>query len=133
MNDQARVAALTLDSVERRYGRGDTTVEVLNGASLELAPGQSVALVGPSGAGKSTLLHLAGLLERPDAGAVRIAGQECGGLSDERRTLLRRAALGFVYQFHHLLPEFSALENVMIPQMIAGIGRGAARDKAAGL
>jgi lipoprotein-releasing system ATP-binding protein len=92
-----------------------------------------VALVGPSGAGKSTLLHLAGLLERPDAGEVRIAGDECGSLSDERRTLLRRATLGFVYQFHHLLPEFSALENVMIPQMIAGVSRSIARDKAARL
>jgi len=106
---------------------------VLNGADLALRSGEMVALVGPSGAGKSTLLHLAGLLERPSAGEVRIAGQECGGLSDDRRTMLRRATLGFVYQFHHLLPEFSALENVMIPQMIAGVARGAARDKAAGL
>ena len=94
---------------------------------------RNVALVGPSGAGKSTLLHVAGLLERPDAGLVAIDGEDCGSLSDERRTLLRRSELGFVYQFHHLLPEFSALENVMLPQMIAGIGRVRARDKASAL
>src|SRR5579871_5370922 len=92
-----------------------------------------VALVGPSGAGKSTLLHVAGLLERPDGGEVLIGGAECGGLSDERRTLLRRSELGFVYQFHHLLPEFSALENTMLPQMIAGATRARARAKAAEL
>ena len=125
--------ALALVGVRRVFRQGGVELAVLNGADLTLRPGELVALVGPSGAGKSTLLHLAGLLERPDAGEVRIAGQECGGLSDERRTLLRRATLGFVYQFHHLLPEFSALENVMIPQMIAGVARGAARDKAAGL
>jgi lipoprotein-releasing system ATP-binding protein len=110
MNDQARVAALTLDSVERRYGRGDTTVEVLNGASLELAPSQSVALIAPSGAGKSTLLHLAGLLERRDAGEVRIGGAATSTMSDDKRTALRRTEIGFVYQFHHLLPE-PALQN----------------------
>src|SRR5580692_7303987 len=120
MNEVARVAALTLESVERRYGRGETTVEVLNGASLELSSGQSVALVAPSGAGKSTLLHIAGLLERPDAGEVRIGGEACGKLSDDRRTAIRRKTLGFVYQYHHLLPEFSAIENVILPQMIAG-------------
>ncbi|HZC96956.1 MAG TPA: ABC transporter ATP-binding protein, partial [Bradyrhizobium sp.] len=87
----------------------------------------------PSGAGKSTLLHVAGLLERPDGGVVLIGGEDCGSLSDERRTLLRRSEIGFVYQFHHLLPEFSALENVMLPQMIAGVGRGRARGKAAEL
>jgi lipoprotein-releasing system ATP-binding protein len=126
-------AALELVGVRRVFRQGGVELAVLNGVDLALKPGELVALVGPSGAGKSTLLHLAGLLERPDAGEVRIAGQECGSLSDERRTLLRRATLGFVYQFHHLLPEFSALENVMIPQMIAGVGRGAAREKAAGL
>jgi len=103
---------------------------VLNGVDLILRPGEIVALVGPSGAGKSTMLHVAGLLERPDGGLVLIGGENCGGLSDERRTLLRRRALGFVYQFHHLLPEFSALENVVLPQMIAGVARPAARDKA---
>ena len=126
-------AALELAGVKRVFRQGGVELAVLDGVDLTLRPGELVALVGPSGAGKSTLLHLAGLLERPDAGEVRVAGQECGGLSDERRTLLRRATLGFVYQYHHLLPEFSALENVMIPQMIAGTARGAARDKAAGL
>ena len=130
---ESRSAALELAGVKRIYRQGGVELAVLNGIDLALRPGELVALVGPSGAGKSTLLHLAGLLERPDAGEVRVAGEECGSLSDERRTLLRRAALGFVYQFHHLLPEFSALENVMIPQMIAGVARGAARDKAAGL
>jgi lipoprotein-releasing system ATP-binding protein len=124
---------LALVGVRRVFRQGGVDLHVLNGIDLALNPGELVALVGPSGAGKSTLLHVAGLLERPSAGEVRIAGKECGRLSDERRTQLRRATLGFVYQFHHLLPEFSALENIMIPQMIAGIGRGAARDKAAGL
>ncbi|HTW52129.1 MAG TPA: ABC transporter ATP-binding protein [Stellaceae bacterium] len=124
---------LALAGVRRVFRQGGVELAVLNGVDLALQPGELVALVGPSGAGKSTLLHLAGLLERPDAGEVRIGGDECGGLSDERRTQLRRVTLGFVYQFHHLLPEFSALENVMIPQMIAGIARSTARDKAAGL
>jgi lipoprotein-releasing system ATP-binding protein len=130
MNDQARVAALTLDAVERRYGRGETTVEVLNGASLELLSGQSVALIAPSGAGKSTLLHLAGLLERPDAGEVRIGGAATSIMSDDKRTALRRTEIGFVYQFHHLLPEFSALENLVLPQMIAGLPRAQAAARA---
>jgi lipoprotein-releasing system ATP-binding protein len=125
--------ALELAGVKRVFRQGGVELAVLNGIDLVLRPGELVALVGPSGAGKSTLLHLAGLLERPSAGEIHIAGEECGRLSDERRTLLRRAALGFVYQFHHLLPEFSALENVMIPQMIAGVARGTARDKATAL
>jgi lipoprotein-releasing system ATP-binding protein len=131
MNEPAPV--LELAGVRRVFRQGGVELAVLNGVDLALRPGELVALVGPSGAGKSTLLHLAGLLERPDAGAVRIAGEECGSLSDERRTLLRRATLGFVYQFHHLLPEFSALENVMLPQMIAGVARGTARLKATAL
>jgi lipoprotein-releasing system ATP-binding protein len=106
---------------------------VLNGIDLVLRPGEIVALVGPSGAGKSTMLHVGGLLERPDAGTVLIAGEDCGRLNDERRTLLRRSEIGFVYQFHHLLPEFSALENVMLPQMIAAVPRRLARENAAGL
>jgi lipoprotein-releasing system ATP-binding protein len=126
-------AALELTGVKRVFRQGGVELAVLNGIDLTLRPGELVALVGPSGAGKSTLLHLAGLLERPSAGEIRIAGEECGNLSDERRTLLRRSTLGFVYQFHHLLPEFSALENVMIPRMIAGVARGAARDKAMAL
>lgn len=130
MNEAARVAALALEGVERRYGRGDTTVEVLTGASLELSPGQSVALIAPSGAGKSTLLHLAGLLERPDAGEVRIGGAPTSTMSDDKRTALRRTEIGFVYQFHHLLPEFSALENLILPQMIAGLSRAQAANRA---
>ena len=123
---------LRSSSVERRYGRGQTTVEVLNGASLELSPGQSVALIAPSGAGKSTLLHLAGLLERPDAGEVRIGGAATSTMSDDKRTALRRTEIGFVYQFHHLLPEFSALENLVLPQMIAGLVARSGRGPRAG-
>jgi lipoprotein-releasing system ATP-binding protein len=122
--------ALELRGVRRIFRQGGVELRVLDGIDLTLDPGEIVALVGPSGAGKSTMLHVAGLLERPDGGAVLIVGRDCGALSDEHRTLLRRRALGFVYQFHHLLPEFSALENVMIPQMIAGVGRPPARDKA---
>lgn len=125
--------ALELRGVRRVFRQGDTQLPVLNGIDLTLHSGEIVALVGPSGAGKSTLLHVAGLLERPDGGQVLIEGRDCGGLSDEHRTQLRRRALGFVYQFHHLLPEFSALENVMLPQMIAGVPRGTTRDKAASL
>ena len=125
--------ALELRGVRRVFKTGEAEISVLNGVDLALQRGEVVALVGPSGAGKSTLLHVAGLLERPDGGTVVIGGDDCGGLSDERRTLMRRSELGFVYQFHHLLPEFSALENVMLPQMIAGIGRSRAREKAASL
>jgi lipoprotein-releasing system ATP-binding protein len=124
---------LELRNVRRVYRTGGSELVVLNGIDLALWSGEIVALVGPSGAGKSTLLHVAGLLERPDGGEVLIGGAECGGLSDERRTLLRRSELGFVYQFHHLLPEFSALENTMLPQMIAGATRARARAKAAEL
>jgi lipoprotein-releasing system ATP-binding protein len=127
------VTALELRGVRRIYRQAGTELRVLDGVDLTLDPGEVVALVGPSGAGKSTLLHVAGLLERPDEGAVLIGGEDCGGLSDERRTLLRRSYIGFVYQFHHLLPEFSALENVMLPQMIAGVARRRARGKAAEL
>jgi lipoprotein-releasing system ATP-binding protein len=124
-------SALELRGVKRVFRQGGVDLTVLNSVDLLLNSGEIVALVGPSGAGKSTMLHVAGLLERPDGGAVLIAGRDCGGLSDEHRTMLRRRALGFVYQFHHLLPEFSALENVMLPQMIAGAPRREARDKAA--
>ena len=126
-------AALELRGVRRVFKQAGTELRVLNGVDLSLREGEIVALVGPSGAGKSTLLHVAGLLERPDGGAVMIDGEDCGSLSDERRTLLRRSEIGFVYQFHHLLPEFSALENVMLPQMIAAVPRRRARQKAAGL
>ena len=124
---------LELRGVRRVFKTGEAAITVLNGIDLALLPGEVVALVGPSGAGKSTLLHVAGLLERPDDGVVLIAGADCGSLSDQQRTLLRRSELGFVYQFHHLLPEFSALENVMLPQMIAGVARRSARGKAAEL
>jgi lipoprotein-releasing system ATP-binding protein len=130
MNEAGRFPALALDRVERRYGRAETTVEVLNRASLALYPGQSVALIAPSGAGKSTLLHVAGLLEQPNAGEVVIGGVAASTLADDARTALRRSQIGFVYQFHHLLPEFSALENLVLPQMIAGLSRAEARRRA---
>ncbi len=122
--------ALELRGIVRTYRQAGEALEVVRGASLTLRAGEIVALVGPSGAGKSTLLHVAGLLERPDGGEVLVAGKECGSMSDSERTTIRRKNLGFVYQFHHLLPEFSALENVMLPQMIAGVARGPARERA---
>jgi len=121
---------IELRGVVRRYASAGDALEVLRGASLALEPGECVALVAPSGAGKSTLLHIAGLLERADRGEVLIGGQACSKLSDVRRTALRRRAIGFVYQFHHLLPEFSALENVVVPQMIDGVSRNAAAKRA---
>ena len=108
-----------LVGVERTYRQGEKHLHVLQGADLRILPGEIVALVGPSGAGKSTLLHIAGLLEDPDQGEVTVTGQECSQLSDDERTALRRTKIGFVYQFHHLLPEFNALENVCIPGFIA--------------
>ena len=123
-------AALELRGVRRVFKQAGAEFVVLDGIDLVIRPGEIVGLVGPSGAGKSTLLHIAGLLERPDTGVVVIGGQNCGRLGDERRTLLRRSEIGFVYQFHHLLPEFSALENVMLPQMIAGVPRRQARERA---
>ena len=105
-------------------------IEVLKGASASFYPGEAVALLGPSGAGKSTLLHIAGLLEQPDGGAVRIGGVDCVKLGDAERTRMRRAEIGFVYQFHHLLPEFSALENVVLPQLILGLKRSEAEKRA---
>ncbi|HEY5208856.1 MAG TPA: ABC transporter ATP-binding protein [Stellaceae bacterium] len=128
MNDRA--PALELRQVTRTYRQGGNNLDVLRHADLVLRQGEIVALVGPSGAGKSTLLHTAGLLERPDGGEVLVDGTPCGGLGDSERTALRRKHLGFVYQFHHLLPEFSALENVMLPQMIAGIAKAEARRRA---
>jgi lipoprotein-releasing system ATP-binding protein len=122
-----------LHAIERRYHQGDAVLEILKGAELAVWPGQTVALVAPSGAGKSTLLHIAGLLEHPDAGEVYLAGAATSALSDAERTQLRRTQIGFVYQAHYLLPEFSALENVMIPQMIRGLPRAEARRRAAEL
>jgi len=119
-----------LHAVERRYTQGDVVLEILKGAELAIWPGQSVALVAPSGAGKSTLLHIAGLLEHPDGGEVYLDGAPTVGLSDAARTRIRRNAIGFVYQAHYLLPEFSAVENVMLPQMIRGLSKADARNRA---
>ena len=118
-----------LHDIERRYHQGDAVLEILKKAELAVWPGQSVALVAPSGAGKSTLLHIAGLLEHADAGEVFFDGAATSTLSDAERTRIRRAMIGFVYQAHYLLPEFSALENVMLPQMIRGLARGEARRR----
>ena len=122
--------ALWLHQVERRYMQGEQALEILKGAELALWPGESVALIAPSGAGKSTLLHVAGLLEKPDGGEIYIGGAPTAEMDDEQRTSLRRTDIGFVYQFHHLLPEFSALENVMMPQMIRGLANNEAKRRA---
>lgn len=111
---------LRLEGVARSFRTGDGLLEVLRGVDLAIAPGEIVALVAPSGAGKSTLLHIAGLLERADAGRIVVDGKEASALGDAERTALRRATIGFVYQFHHLLPEFTALENVMMPLLVRG-------------
>ena len=124
---------LDLRAVGRVYKSGAGDLPVLRGANLTLRAGEIVALVAPSGTGKSTLLHLAGLLERPDSGAVFVGGVDAGGLSDQDRTRIRRDQIGFVYQFHHLLAEFSALENVVLPQMIAGVARKVAAERGRGL
>ncbi len=118
--------ALILAKVDRRYVQGRSTLDILRGADLSIWPGQSVALVAPSGSGKSTLLHVAGLLEKPDSGEVFIGQAPTATMADGPRTALRRTAIGFVYQAHHLLAEFTALENVMLPQMIGGLPRAAA-------
>ena len=128
-----KTAALRLMGVNRRFRQGEVTLDVLRGADLDLPAGEVRALVGPSGAGKSTLLQIAGLLEYPDSGDVVITGEGCAKLSDAARTRLRREKLGFVYQFHHLLPEFNALENVVLPQMLAGKSRAEALDRAQSL
>jgi lipoprotein-releasing system ATP-binding protein len=125
--------ALLMSDIVRRYGRDELALEILRGAHFAVAPGQSVALVAPSGAGKSTLLHIAGLLEKPDSGEVSINGRDTAALADAARTALRRREIGFVYQFHHLLPEFTALENVMMPQLIRGLRRDEARQRASEL
>ena len=126
-------AVLELKDVRRSFKQGGETLQVLRGANLTISRGEVVALVGPSGSGKSTFLQIAGLLERPDEGEVRVNGENCGHFSDDMRTELRRTRLGFVYQFHHLLPEFSAEENIILPQMIAGRSRADARVRAAEL
>jgi lipoprotein-releasing system ATP-binding protein len=121
--------ALELRHVARSYPEGANRLDVFLDVSLEVHPGEIVALVGQSGSGKSSLLHIAGLLEAPTAGEVYVAGQNCTALDDASRTRIRRIGIGFVYQFHHLLPEFSAIENVMIPQLIAGAQKPAARKR----
>jgi lipoprotein-releasing system ATP-binding protein len=126
-------APLRLAGVERRYRTEAGELPVLQGAELELRAGEIVALVAPSGTGKSTLLHLAGLLERPDAGEVFVGGRAAGTLSDDARTAIRRTTIGFVYQFHHLLPEFTAEENIILPQLAAGVARDRAAARARGL
>ncbi|NQW52286.1 MAG: ABC transporter ATP-binding protein [Rhodospirillales bacterium] len=128
MSDTAK--PLSLQGIRRTFVQGDRRLDVLRGVSVDLHPGEIVALVGQSGSGKSTLLHIAGLLERPDEGEVVVDGKAAGKLPDRDRTGLRRGFLGFVYQYHHLLPEFSAVENVMLPQMLNGVSRTAARKRA---
>jgi len=120
---------LFLHAIGRQFRQGDSTLDVLKGAELAVWAGQSIALVAPSGAGKSTLLHIAGLLEQPDAGEVYIDSVATSHLSDNARTRIRRTDIGFVYQFHHLLPEFSALENVVLPQMIRGLPHSEATSR----
>ncbi|HVV93001.1 MAG TPA: ABC transporter ATP-binding protein [Hyphomicrobiales bacterium] len=122
--------ALELDQVVQQYRQGETVLEILRGVDLAVRPGEMVALIAPSGAGKSTLLHIAGLLERPTDGEIRIGGVPTSLLAERERTRLRRTEIGFVYQAHHLLPEFSARENVVLPQLLAGLGRAEARTRA---
>jgi lipoprotein-releasing system ATP-binding protein len=121
--------ALLLKKVERRYRQGGGFLDILRGADLRVSPGEIVALVAPSGTGKSTLLHVAGLLEKPDGGEVYVGGEPTSTMDDKGRTRLRREEIGFVYQFHHLLPEFSAMENVVMPQIIRGLAKEEARER----
>ena len=132
MNDRSG-PVFSLRDVGRRYPQGESWLTVLRGVDLTINAGEIVALVGPSGSGKSTLLHIAGLLDRPDRGEVEIAGTTCTQLNADARTMMRRRAVGFVYQFHHLLPEFTALENVTMPMRIAGISVRAAEPRARNL
>ena len=130
MTARRPVPTLFLSKVERRYPQGEGFLEVLSGADLAIWPGEIVALVAPSGTGKSTLLHVAGLLEKPDGGEIYVAGRPTAAMDDTGRTAVRRNELGFVYQFHHLLPEFSALENVVMPQLIRGLSKAEATERA---
>jgi lipoprotein-releasing system ATP-binding protein len=133
MREEEAPPILFLHEIDRHYRQGDVTLDILKGAELAIWPGQSVALIAPSGAGKSTLLHIAGLLERPDSGEVYIDQIATSALSDGERTRMRRTEIGFVYQFHHLLMEFSAIENVIMPQMIRGLSRREATRRATDL
>jgi lipoprotein-releasing system ATP-binding protein len=124
---------LSIRGLTRNYQSGDKTLSVLRGADLDVRPGEIVGLIGPSGSGKSSLLHAAGLLEHPDGGRILLQGRDCSDLKERERTRIRLATMGFVYQAHHLLPEFTALDNVALPQTIAGKPRKAARERAAEL
>ena len=130
MDSPRQTRVLRLERLQRAYTQGNRRIDVLKGATASFYAGEAVALLGPSGAGKSTLLHIAGLLERPDSGQVLINGVDCVALSDSEQTRMRRMEVGFVYQFHHLLPEFSALENVVLPQLILGSNRAEAEARA---
>jgi lipoprotein-releasing system ATP-binding protein len=121
--------ALSLRKVSRHFGAGEGELTIFDNLSLDVRAGEVVALLGQSGSGKSSLLHIAGLLERPTSGQVLVAGQDCTAMDDPSRTRVRRIGIGFVYQFHHLLPEFSALENVMMPQLIAGASKSTAATR----
>lgn len=124
---------LALSNLARSFEHGDEIITPLRDISFDIAPGQMVALTSPSGAGKSTLLHIAGLLDRPDSGGLWICGEDLSKAGDRKRTDFRKARLGFIYQAHHLLPEFTAIENVMLPQLCAGVRKRAARDRSAEL
>lgn len=124
---------LSLKDLSLTYRQGERAIEILKGAAGEVKAGETIGLVGPSGSGKSSLLHILGLLDRPDSGQIILEGTDCAALPDNERTLLRRSKLGFIYQFHHLLPEFSALENVVLPQLISGRSKTEAEDHARNL
>lgn len=130
MDSGTRIPILSLRDVDLAYHQAERSIEILNGASGDVYAGETVGLLGPSGAGKSSLLHLLGLLDRPNAGSIVFDGADCIELSDRERTLIRRSKLGFVYQFHHLLQEFTALENVILPQLILGKTRADAEKHA---
>jgi lipoprotein-releasing system ATP-binding protein len=130
LDSGTRIPILSLRDVDLAYHQAERSIEILNGASGEVYAGETVGLLGPSGAGKSSLLHLLGLLDRPNAGSIVFDGADCIVLSDRQRTLIRRSKLGFVYQFHHLLQEFTALENVILPQLILGKTRADAEKHA---
>ena len=130
MSDAHKTPALEMRDIRMSFRQGRELLHILKGIDLELRPGEITALVGPSGSGKSTLLHIAGLLEKPTGGQVLVGGREATGLPDRERTRIRRQELGFVYQFHHLLPEFTALENIILPQLIEGVDKATARQKA---